>query len=683
MGQSFVIFEQPQWWLFGAALIAFLLAAIPYFKVKYPWSSGFSWVLASLRFCGVFFLLVLLLDPLLRQVINHVEQPKIAIVYDDSESVKLMTDSLQLLEFEDRLKSKISELEKENVLVDFSALSGINSPDNLDYGAKETDLYSSLKSVSDSYEGQNLAGIVLVSDGIYNRGISPSYSAYSKPVISIGLGDTIPPKDVAIKSVNANDIAYQGNKFPVEVIIESTGYDKSEERVVSISQGGRQLVSKVLRQSGKVDFELEATTSGLNRFLIGVSSSQDETSLQNNFQNLYLDVVEGKERVLIVAPAPHPDISALRRALSKSTNYETEVFIPGVSENNPKGDFDVVVEHQAFARNFPKLKVSPDAARFYILSNRSVVPEITSTTGVSVAMQGNQRDNVTASLNSAFGAFRIETKEMDIFSRFTPISVPFGEYSFSAPVQTLLYQQVGSVVTSRPLLSIYNDGTSKSALLLGTGFWKWRILEGMENGDSQGFDELINKLIQYLSVKADKRKFRFRPAKSDFSENEPVVFNAELYNDIYERLYGYQINLTLIDEKGERKSFEYFPQESDQGFNIGALEEGVYAYTARTSQAGQAYEAKGDFSVRDVNLENLNLTADHDLLKEISNNSGGKFIPLSKIEQLDQALSELDTRGVIQSTESFFPWIRSIWMLVLIASFFTVEWFLRKFYGAY
>ena len=156
-----------------------------------------------------------------------------------------------------------------------------------------------------------------------------------------------------------------------------------------------------------------------------------------------------------------------------------------------------------------------------------------------------------------------------------------------------------------------------------------------------------------------------------------------MYNDIYERLFGYDISLTKTDEIGVRKSFEYFPQEGDAGLNIGVLDEGVYQYTASTNEGGQNYRASGDFSVRNVNLESLQLTADHNLLREISNNSGGKFISLAEIDALDQALAALDTRGVIQSNESFFPWIRSLLLLILIATFFTVEWFLRKFYGAY
>jgi hypothetical protein len=60
-----------------------------------------------------------------------------------------------------------------------------------------------------------MGGVVLMSDGIYNAGISPLYSTFNFPVYTLGIGDTLQHVDVAIKNVSYNKIAYEGNKFPV------------------------------------------------------------------------------------------------------------------------------------------------------------------------------------------------------------------------------------------------------------------------------------------------------------------------------------------------------------------------------------------------------------------------------------------------------------------------------------
>ncbi len=682
MSNSFLVFEYAFWWILAVVVIAAIFAFLPYYRVKYPWKWTFSLVLATLRFVAALILLFLLLNPLLRQVINRVENPKLAILYDNSGSVAMMTDSVSLEGFNQALQQTLDDLSAEGLGLDVQTLTTTSDITNIDFEAEKTDLSSSLKGLMEEYEGQNLAGIVLISDGIFNRGISPSYLTYPRPVITIGLGDTIPPKDLSIQSVRVNAIAYQGNKFPVEVIIDDEGFTGRVKRL-QISKAGKVVQSQELTDESKILFDIVADTPGLNRYTVSVSRFEEETSFENNRSDFYVDVVEGKERILIVAPAPHPDLSAIRKSLATSDNYESEVFISGVSKKLPTGDYDVVIEHQAFARNFPRLELTGSPARWYILSRRSQIPSVGGATGVTITTNGNQKDNVTASFNPVFSAFQLNQEKVKSFSNFTPIAVPFGDYAISGPVQTLIYQQVGSVVTNRPLLSVFNDGNRKAALLAGDGFWKWRLLENIENGTNESFDELINKLIQYLSVKADKRRFRFQPVKSEFSGGETIKFSSELYNEIFEPVYGYKVDLRLTGEDRKVNAFEYFPAEGDAGLEIGTLQEGVYQFTARVSEGGNTFSSSGDFVVKNTNLESLRLTADHQLLKEVSASSGGQFIHFTAIEDLEKAVAGLQAKSLIRSNESFFPLIQSWWLLVFVFTLFSLEWFLRKFYGAY
>ncbi len=682
MDNTFVVLEQPNWWLLIAALLALAFAATGYFKVNYPWSRGLTWTLATLRFVGTFLLLLLLLDPLLRQVINRIETPHVAIVYDNSESVGMMTDSVRLTQFNDELKKIISELESDGISTDFITLNDASAIESLAFDAKITDLSRVLRATSDKYEGQNLVAIVLVSDGIYNRGVAPSYLRFPHPVITLGLGDTIPPKDLFIREVKTNSIAYQGNKFPMEVLVGSEGYDDIP-KVVSLLHNGRTIEEKEITNERRVTFEVIGENAGLNRYTVRLSDLEGETSWQNNKSSVFVDVVDGKERILIVGPAPHPDIAAIRRALRKSDNYETQTYIPGISKEMPVGEYDVVIEHQAFTRNSPKLQLEGNPARWYILSSRSQIDGLATTTGVSVTRKGNQRDNVVASFNPTFSAFGLDPAKTEVFSGFTPISVPFGEYAQTGPVQPLIYQQVGSVVTSRPLLSVFDDGSTKSALLMGEGIWKWRLLEGIEYAKVEGFDDLITKLIQYLSVKADKRKFRFKPAKSSFAENESIVFHSELYNDIYEEVFDYEVNLRITGEAGQVQSFEYFPAAGGRGLDIGALSEGVYKFSATTTLGNESFNLEGDFQVENLNFESLLLTADHRLLREIASSNQGTFLKQQQVDRLSTVIDQLEPRGIVRSNETFSPFIKNWKILLIVVAIFSVEWFCRKYFGAY
>ncbi len=684
MGNSFIVFEQSGGWIALGVVIALVLAIIPYFRVSYPWSKATSIFLATLRFIGVFCIFLLLLNPLLRQLKNRTESPIVAVIYDNSESVTMMTDSLELSALHNSLNELGNALQGQDIGTDFWNLDQqLNSTTEVGSDiTNTTNLSGILNNVTETYQGINLAGIVLVSDGIYNRGVSPTYYQFSKPIYTLGLGDTIPVKDLSIKSIKSNTVAYQGNQFPVEVIVDQEGFENIE-KTLTIRKNGQVLQTKTFTNDARLNFLLDADQSGLARYAVNVAPLEGETSLTNNASDFYVDVIEGKERILIMSAAPHPDMSAIRRALDQSENFETELFIPGISKQDPSGEYDVIIEHGAFTRNFPKVIVEGNPSRWYILNRNSQLNVAEESMGWSVAAQGGQRDNVRAAFNPVFSSFELDQDEIDIFSRFTPISVPFGEYNAIGPVQTLIYQQIGSVITSRPLLAVQNDGSNKSAILMGPGIWQWRMLENTENGSSEHFDEIINKLIQFLSVKADKRKFRLQPIRSSFDENVNVQFSAELYNDIYERVYGQKIDLNLIDESGNTQPYEYYPSEEDGGLNIGPLPAGVYRFEASSSFGGKNYAARGEFSVKQINLESIELTANHQVLQEISKNTGGTYYHIDQKEELLSQLGGLDPPGIIRTSENFFPLIESVWLLFFAVLFFTTEWMIRKYLGSY
>ena len=77
---------------------------------------------------------------------------------------------------------------------------------------------------------------------------------------------------------------------------------------------------------------MDADQAGVARYSVAVTPLEEETSIANNTSDFYVDVIEGKERILILTAAPHPDIAAIRRALDQSENFETELYIPGLSK---------------------------------------------------------------------------------------------------------------------------------------------------------------------------------------------------------------------------------------------------------------------------------------------------------------------------------------------------------------
>jgi hypothetical protein len=230
---------------------------------------------------------------------------------------------------------------------------------------------------------------------------------------------------------------------------------------------------------------------------------------------------------------------------------------------------------------------------------------------------------------------------------------------------------------------IYDDGQSKKALTVGEGFWKWKLQEFAINGNSSQFDEWITKTAQFLSLRENRKQFRVIPKKSQFTNTEGITFNTEVYNDIYERVYGNKILLEITSPDSSRRLFDFTDSEINDEFRIPSMEEGLYAFKATVQFGGKQFKEEGKFIVKDLNPELVELTANHDLLKQIAEKSKGKYVPLVDYPEAIREIADRDFKARINSTESLSSLLKNPWYFLTIFLLFSTEWFLRKFWGGY
>jgi hypothetical protein len=287
-------------------------------------------------------------------------------------------------------------------------------------------------------------------------------------------------------------------------------------------------------------------------------------------------------------------------------------------------------------------------------------------------------------INPAFAGFTLSTDANSMFTTFPPVWVPFGKLVIPASASTLLFQKVGSLTTEKPLLWIDVPENRKIAVLLADGFWQWRLQEySKEEEGTEAFDEVVGKLIQYLSTTDDKSKFRSYPTEQQFSVTEAVVFESQVYNDIYEPVYGNTITLELTNESGKKSAYNYVTSPGNARYQIGGLQEGIYRYTSSTVLNGKTETVRGQFLITAEEIELQNLTADFELLRKLSASTGGMFYKASEIEKIQTDLQQKEARSVIHSEETYDTLLNLKWIFFVLLLLASVEWFLRKYFGGY
>ncbi len=664
------------------------------YNAKAPWSKRVNQFLFVLRAILVALLAVLLLGPILKITTNVVEKPTLAFLIDNSRSVQESTDSVargRLISEIEVSKTKFRALGYEVTTTNLD-----NSPaEKFQFTSPTSDLASAIRGVAARYEGKNLAGIILISDGIYNNGTSPLYSTGRVPISTVGVGDTTNRVDLVLKNVAYNKITYQGNKFPVraEVIVQGL---PNQKVTISVLKNGK-VLSTQQKDSGTnsflgFDFSIEALEKGIQRLDVVVEPVRGEASLKNNRSSFFVEVVEGRKKILLIAPAPHPDIKAIKAVVDNNFNYELVVHIPGVTELNPSmlkpNAAELVIFHQVADRNnrtaslYQQFKNS-SASLLLIIGMQSNLRQLVANQ-IPLNFEGNgQWDEVTPVINTTFRDFNFLENSNGVFTKYPPLNVPFGKFSFPTNASILLYQRIGSVATDRPLLLTWAEDKHKVAAIVGEGFWKWRMSEYSNTEKTIVFDDVFSKLIQYLSTLEDKRKFKSFAIQNEFSEATPVVIESQLYNDLFEPIYGNTIAIELKNEKGEITSYQYTTSPGGSRYQIGGLVEGVYQFKSSTDIQGKREQVGGQFLVTAQNIESQNLTADFGLLRKLSLATGGKFYLANEITQLKTDVENEKPQAIIRSNESFNSLINLKWFCFLLLALIATEWFFRKYHGGY
>lgn len=688
-----LLFESSPLYIVLCALVALAYAVVLY-RARHTWSKRMNQVLFGLRTVLVFFLAVLLLGPVIKLITNQFEKPSWVFLMDTSASMAEGMDSVKQEALQDELQKTANDFEKAGFEVTWRNLEG-EEINKLSFKGSTSDLNKGIQNTLQEFEGKNLAGIVLLSDGIYNSGSSPAYTPVRVPVHTLGTGDTVTRVDLVLKNVAYNKVAYQGNRFPVRAQVIVQGLEHVPVQV-SVRKDGKE-VATLDKNPGTssfidFDFQLEAKEKGIQRFDVSVKPLSQESNARNNAASIFIEVVEGRKKIVLIAPAPHPDIKAIKTVIEKNSNYEFILHIPGVENAETDilkpGGAELFIFHNVADQAgkttplFQTLYKGPSSVLLMVgaASNLRQLPALNIPLQFEVA---GQWDDVTPIVNENFRDFTFSDNTNGTFARYPPADVPFGKFSYPPQANVLLYQRIGSVTTDRPMLLSWQDNNRKIAALVGEGIWRWRLNEYADNGNTEIFDELFSKLVQYLSTLEDKRKFRSFPLQNEFSDSEAVVIESQVYNDLFELVYGNTIKLEVHDDQGKVYNYSYITSPGSARYRIGGLKEGVYRFKASTVLGGKTEEVSGQFLVKAQNVEAQNLTADFGLLRKLSTESGGKFYKANELSKFNNDLQATKAASLIHTDETFNQLINLKWVFFLLLALITTEWFLRKYLGSY
>lgn len=678
--------------LLGCLLVGVLFAWLMYGNTK-QLDKRLRYALALARALVVMIIGFLLFFPLIRTVVYNPEKPIVIIAQDNSLSIgDIAPEGFNKQQYEadmNTLAARLGEMYELKVYnfsdsvkkgFDFSNKGQLSNPTQL------------ISKLNDEYLNRNVGAIILASDGIFNRGGSPLYELekLKAPVYTIALGDTIPKKDLLIANVNHNNLVYLNNEFTIEVQVQAFAA-KGVQSQIYVFENGKKIYEDQLLVTAdafvkNVSIKLKATKLGLQKYTVQLSPVPNEVSDKNNIENLFVEVIDTRMKVLIAAAGPHPDITALKQAISLNKNFEVKIALAEELNALQLNDFGVVVLYQLpsavyDASSFIHKLASVPVSVWYILGAQSDLNTF-NRIQKQVSFAGNNTvQEAYSHVNPGFTAFNLDELMIKRIESFDPLLAPFGRPAVNGNAAIALNQRIGKINTDFPALFFMMDNGRKTAFLIGEGLWRWKLSEAGEvaTGDATVFNSLLSKTVQYLSLKDDKRKFKVYAAKNTFDENENVLLNAVLYNDSYVSVNTPDVGIAIKNDRGKEYKFLFSRTDAAYQLDAGALPPGNYTYVATTVLGNKKETVQGVFFVNAVIAEYHQTIANHQLLNTMAVQTNGKmYMPGQLLKLVDEIKANGQIKTLTYEDRRYEELINYKWLFAMLITLLTLEWFFRK-----
>ena len=660
-----MVIDYPWYFVLLCLLAGAAYAAGLYYMGHRRFGKGVNALLAGMRFVAVTIIALLLLAPVAKRMVHERQKPRVVLEEDCSLSVQMSADSaFTLMDLWDDLEA-----------------AGCQLMLNADAShAEQTDLGELLDRIS-----PDVMAVVLSSDGINNRGQNPTTVAerLGIPVYTVALGDTTPRRDAALRNIRHNRIAYLGNSFPVEITIGVHSLKGRTARLTIADGRGKNVAQHQVAYddddfSSTMTFSIPAEAKGLQKYVVSLSLVEGEVEPTNNVQTLYVDVIDGRRKVVIVGNAPHPDLAALKQAVESNPNYEAEVMLADNGKLKVENDVSLAILHNLPSATHQIPKELENLPQVFVIGSQTDLPRFNALhTGLEIVSKVKKSSEVTAVYNDRFSHFNFDVTDGEAIEQLPPLDAPFGEGKASVSLQSLLTARLGSIDTRQPLVAAMAQGRQHKVFVWGEGLWKWRLADYLNNSSHEHFDRLVSQIVNFTAV-TDQRERFIVETERHYSDNDNIVVGAQLYNDAYEPFNTPDATFSLMGDsvKGD---FNFSRDGDGYSLALGRLPEGLYRYTAKTQYNGETLTTEGSFAVEALHLEQANLTADHALLRSISAITGGKMYYPDQLDELRDELTSL--KPVIYTHTRFSELLNLPWVLILIVLLLGAEWVLRKYHG--
>ncbi len=664
-----------------SGIIAIVVAGFQYYTTKKSMSK-LNMLFLVLRFITIFSMLLLIINPKLKQVSLSTEKPNLVIAIDNSSSITFQNQDVNSKNIVSALTTN-SDLAKKFNIETYTFGDNLKVFDSITFSDKQTNIDNAFNQLSQIYKA-SISPTILITDGnqTYGNDYEFAYNTFKQPIYPIILGDTIKHIDLKIQQLNVNKYAYLKNQFPVEAILVYNGETSVNTRFI-VTSGNSVVYSETVNftktnNSKVINLKLPANAVGVHVYKAQLEPITNEKNTTNNFKNFAVDVINQKTKIALVSNMLHPDLGAFKKSI-ESNEQRSVLFLNPNETLSQLNDFQLVILYQpnnTFDNLFEALNTE-NKNRFIVIGTKTDLNFLNKINKNYTYEITNQTENYQAELNPNYAPFLVDAIN---FESFPPLNSPYGSSKFSIPFETILTKTVNGISKKDPLLATFETNGRREAVLFGEDIWQWRAHSYLNSKSFETFDDFMGKLIQYVASNKQKSRLNLE-YESFYNGNTNIIIKAEFFdkNYIFDTREILSIKVKDIVSNAT-KTFPLILNTTNYQVDLSNLPPSDYSFTVSTSN--EKISKSGNFKILESNVEQQFLNANVTKLKQLATNSNGTHYFGANTDGLISSLLN-DSRFVTiqKSQKKALPLIDWNYLLIIIALSLSVEWFLRKYNG--
>ncbi|HET8685401.1 MAG TPA: hypothetical protein VFM18_01905, partial [Methanosarcina sp.] len=336
-----------------------------------------------------------------------------------------------------------------------------------------------------NYINKNIGALVIWGDGIYNQGQDPGNLVNGSrfPIYTVGVGDTTRKVDALIRNVKTNKVAFLKNRFPVEIELN---FSKLRNKIayIDIENNQHSVYSTTVAINSDDDFKLEfanleASETGMQHYKIKIRPFEDEVNLKNNEYEFVIQVLENKQKILVLSDGPHPDLGAIRTSLLQLQNYDIKVITGNITPDSLSSYSLIVLNQLPSIKNvasqlLSKIKDSHIPVLVLVGPNSKLEQLNSLDLGLKVT-PGKNTEEVQPAFDQNFSLFTLSDATKEMISTSPPLLSPFGNTDLFPTVQNLALQNIRNIPTNKSMMAFGTIKGRKVGFIVGEGLWRWRL----------------------------------------------------------------------------------------------------------------------------------------------------------------------------------------------------------------